>query len=81
MWDLYPRQFRARVWVVRSADLCDSVVIEEVEEGVRIHLRRVSLSRSFRCCRNGCVIVLGEVHRFCIDVVESVVDLVESVPE
>ena len=81
MWDFYPRSFRARVWAVRSADLCDFVVLEEVEEGVWVHLRCVSLSRSFRCCRNGYIIVLRKVQELCIDVVESVVDLVETVLE
>ncbi len=78
MWDLYLRRFRARVWAVRSVNLCDCVVLEEVEEGVWIHLRCVSLSRNFRCCRNGYVIVLWEVPRFCIDVLEFVVDVATS---
>ena len=77
---MYPRPFRARVWVVCFADLGDSLVIEEVVKSMGVHLFCVSLSRNFRCVHYGCVVVLRDVNRLCIEVEERVVDLMEAIP-
>ena len=75
------RPFRTRVWAVWPADFRDSEDLEEVEEGVWIQLRCMSLPRGFRCSRYGRLVVLWGVHQLRVDVVQSVVDLLHVVAE